>query len=286
MTPHTCHELALKNGIMPLGPEPLVMGILNVTPDSFSDGGKFMRPEQAVRQARAMLEQGAAIIDIGGHSTRPGADEVSVQEELDRVLPAIQALRENGIAAPISIDTFRALVADQAIQVGADIINDVTGFHHDPEIVQVAELHQVPAIAMHWDKERDRSKDLMDEVKRYLEKSVGRALDAGLKRNALVLDPGFGFAKTLEENYRLLHSLSDLNGFGLPLLVGMSRKSMLGRLLDLPPDRCVTATAATSVLAYQQGAHMFRVHDVAPNLEALRVARACCYGAPQQETHR
>lgn len=282
-SPHTAFTIALPGREpLPLGRHPVIMGILNATPDSFSDGGAHDAPKAALGHALAMLGEGAELIDIGGESTRPGAAEVTADEELGRVLPVIAALRAGGIVAPISIDTYKAEVATGALRAGADIVNDVHGLQREPELAAVAAEHGVPVIAMHWDKARDRGKDLIDEMRRYFETTIRIAEDAGVQRAALILDPGFGFAKTADENYVLLRRLGELHALGYPLLVGMSRKSMIGRVLDLPPAERVAGTVATSVIAYSAGAHMFRVHDVRPNREALAVSMAALYGPPPE----
>ncbi len=259
-----------------LGPKPLVMGILNVTPDSFSDGGDH----NAAEQAKRMIAQGADIIDVGGESTRPGADEVGAQAELDRVMPALDALKAAGIDVPISIDTYKAIVGHQAIQAGANIINDVWGFQRDPELADVAAHYQTLSILMHWDPERDVAKDIISELKRYFDKSIQIAEYAGLSKSQIILDPGFGFAKSYEENFELLGRIDELVELGYPVLVGFSRKSTLGKLLGVEPKERVAATGATTVLAYGQGAHIFRVHDVRENFDALQVAHATTYGPP------
>lgn len=278
---HASFDVPLGDGKLHLGPAPRVMGILNVTPDSFSDGGDFSALDAAVAQARAMVAEGADIIDVGGESTRPGADPVGVQAELDRVMPVLDALAEAEIGVPVSIDTYKALVADQAVQAGAKIINDVWGFQREPEIADVAALHGVPVIAMHWGTERDTGKDIIGEMKRWLERSVQIALDAGVAREKIVLDPGFGFGKTFTENYILLNRLEELHALGFPLLIGTSRKSMIGKLLDVEPKQRVAGTLATTAIAYMKGGHIFRVHDVRANRDALRVAQATLYGAPE-----
>lgn len=280
---HSAHDVPMAGGPLKLGRSPLVMGILNVTPDSFSDGGDFSAREAAIAHAEDLAAQGAGIVDIGGESTRPGSDEVGVQDELHRVMPVLDALAERGFETPISIDTYKALVADQAVQAGAKIINDVRGFQHDPDIAAVAAHHNTPVIAMHWDTERDTSLDLIDEMKRWLSRSVDIALKAGVAKEAIILDPGFGFAKSFAENYELLNRLDELHALGFPLLVGTSRKRMIGNLLDVPPKERVSGTIATSVLGYVKGGHIFRVHDVRANRDALRVATATLYGPPQQE---
>ena len=277
---HIAYDVPMGDGLLKLGRNPLVMGILNVTPDSFSDGGEFSSVETAVAHARQMVAEGAYILDIGAESTRPGSEEVSVQEELDRLLPVLDALAEGGFDTPISVDTYKALVADQSIQAGAKIVNDVWGLQRDPEIADVAAHHGVPVIAMHWDTGRDTSRDIVDEMKRWLERSIDIALKAGVAREKIILDPGFGFAKSFEENYSLLNRLDELHALGFPLLVGTSRKRMIGNLLDVPPRERVAGTVATSVLGYIKGGHIFRVHDVRANRDALRVASATLYGPP------
>lgn len=279
---HATHTISLP-GRPPLllGQRPLVMGILNVTPDSFSDGGQHNRVAGALAHVRQMLAEGADIIDIGGESTRPGAAPVGVQEELDRVMPVIDALIAEGITAPISIDTYKPLVADQAIQAGASIINDVHGLQGAPEMAEVAALHGAPVIVMHWDKARDPAAPFIGAVMDYLARSIAIAERAGLHRDRLILDPGFGFGKSLAENYQLLDGLAELQALGLPLLVGTSRKSMIGKLLDNQPEERLAGTIATTVLGYIKGGHIFRVHDVRAASDALRVAQATLYGPPE-----
>jgi len=265
-----------------LGPRPVFMGILNVTPDSFSDGGVHDAPAAALAHAVAMLADGADVIDVGGESTRPGAAEVTTTEEIDRVLPVIVALREGGVTAPLSIDTYKAEVASTALDAGTDILNDVYGLQRDPEIAAVAAERGASVVAMHWDKARDRDRDLIGEIRRFFETTIRIAEDAGVPRTALILDPGFGFAKSLAENYELLHRLGELHALGYPMLVGTSRKSMIGRILDVPPAERLAGTLASSVFAYSAGAHIFRVHDVRPNREALAVGMAALYGPPPE----
>lgn len=278
---HTVHSIPLPGrASLLLGAKPVIMGILNVTPDSFSDGGQHDRLASAVAHAHQMLAEGADIIDIGGESTRPGAAPVGVQEELDRVMPVIDALVAEGITAPISIDTYKPLVADQAIQAGASIINDVHGLQGAPEMAEVAALHDVPVIVMHWDKARDPDAPLVSAVTDYLAASIAVAERAGLQRDRIILDPGFGFAKSLADNYELLDKLGELGALGLPLLVGTSRKSMIGKLLGNQPEERLAGTIATNVLGYRNGGHIFRVHDVRAASDALRVAQAVLYGPP------
>ncbi|GHA12684.1 dihydropteroate synthase [Devosia pacifica] len=273
---HTTHTLETAAGTLTLGQRPTIMGILNVTPDSFSDGGSYDGVDTAVRQAIALADDGAEIIDIGGESTRPGAEEVQVQDELDRVMPILDALKAISFKSLISIDTYKPLVADQALQAGACIINDVYGLQRDPEMADVAALHKAPLIAMHWDKNRDRDKPLLDEVRRWFDRTIATAENAGMYKSQLILDPGFGFAKTLDENYRLLRELGSFYP-GYPIAVGTSRKSMIGKLLNREVDERLPGTIATNVLGYQSGAHLFRVHDPRPVRDALMVAAATLY---------
>lgn len=280
---HTSHTILLPGrSPLVLGPTPRVMGILNVTPDSFSDGGRNSLVDTAVAHSLKMIADGADIIDIGGESTRPGAEPVGVQQELDRVMPVIDALVAAGITIPISIDTYKPLVADQAIQAGASIINDVHGLQGAPEMAQVAALHDVPVVAMHWQKHRDRSVPLLEDMQDYFGRSIERAHRAGIASGQIILDPGFGFGKTLVENYELLKSLLSLHSGSVhfPILVGTSRKSMIGKLLGNEPDQRLAGTIATTVLGYLNGGHIFRVHDVRANRDALRVAQATLYGPP------
>ena len=282
MSAHRRFNVSLANGeTLALGPTPVVMGILNLTPDSFSDGGDHIGTQAANAQARSIIAQGAAIIDVGGESTRPGAEELSAQNELDRVIPVLEAMQHEKIDALVSIDTYKALIADQAIQTGANIINDVHGLQRDPEIADVAALHNAPIIIMHWDDKRDTAKDILAEMARYFETSLSIASRAGLPDEQIILDPGFGFGKDYAENYDLLKRLHELCDLGFPILSGTSRKSMLGKLLDVPPKQRGAGTIASNVFAYQNGAHIFRVHDVRENVDALRVTEATIYGPPE-----
>ncbi len=281
---HSTQTIPLaRGGTLVLGRRALVMGILNVTPDSFSDGGRHDHVAAAVAHARRMIAEGADIIDVGGESTRPGAEVVGVQAELDRVIPVIEAIRAAGMTAPISIDTYKPLVADQALQVGADIINDVHGLQGAPEMAQVAALHEAPVIAMHWDRSWMAETDILPAMTGYFRRTLEIATAAGVPAERIVLDPGFGFSKTLTQNYSILRQLADLTR-AFPeqgLLVGTSRKSMIGKLLGNQPDERLPGTLATTVQGYERGGHIFRVHDVAANVDALRVAEATVYGPPE-----
>lgn len=246
--------------VLPLGERTLVMGILNVTPDSFSDGGRFIDLDQAVAQARHMVEAGADLIDIGGESTRPGSEPVDAAEEMDRVLPIIRALSTE-LQVPLSIDTYKAEVADRAVQAGAHIINDIWGAKRDKRMAEVAARHQVPIILMHNREDRNYQHFFANFVK-DLRESVQIALQAGVRHDQIILDPGIGFAKSLEQNLETMRRLDDLVGLGFPVLLATSRKSMIGHVLDLPVDERMEGTAATVAMGVAKGCHMVRVHDV------------------------
>jgi dihydropteroate synthase len=281
---HTTHTISLRNRPrLVLGRRALVMGILNVTPDSFSDGGQHDHVDAALAHARQMLAEGADILDIGGESTRPGAEPVGVQEELDRVMPVIDAIRAAGIATPISIDTMKPLVAHQALEAGADIINDVNGLLGAPEMAEIAALFDAPVIAMHWDRDWTAATDPIPAMSGRFQNTLAIAARAGIEASRIILDPGFGFTKTLTQNYSILRQITDLiQAFpSNAMLIGTSRKSMIGKLLDNQPSERLAGTLATTVQGYERGGHIFRVHDVAPNRDALRVAEATLYGPPQ-----
>jgi dihydropteroate synthase len=256
---------------------PAILGILNVTPDSFSDGGRFDRVACAVAHARALAADGADVIDVGGESTRPGASPVGEAEELRRVLPVIRQIRGLG---PISIDTTKAAVAAAALEAGATIVNDVSGATLDPGMLRVVARHGAGIILMHRRgtpqtmQQLARYRNVVAEVKRFLSARVEAALAAGIPRGAIAVDPGIGFAKTLRHNLALLAHTSEIAALGFPVVVGVSRKGFLGRLLDRPPEELVGGTIAASLIAVAGGARGVRVHDVAPMARALRVAGA------------
>lgn len=271
---HKNYKIQISKKSLKLGIDPVIMGILNITPDSFSDGGLYRGAYNALEHARKMLNEGAKIIDIGGESTRPEAISVNTQSELNRVMPIIELLSEHEPNALISVDTYKAEVAEKALLNGAKIINDVSGLQRDKEIANVVSKHNVPVIIMHWDKNRNRKKDIISEIKKYFEKSLTIAKDAGIKRNKIILDPGFGFAKNLKENYQILRRLDELHSLNFPILVGTSNKSMIGNLLDAPLDQRLAGTITTNIIAYNHFAHIFRVHNVQENQKALKVAKA------------
>ena len=250
-----------------LGPRSLIMGIINVTPDSFSDGGRFLEPDRAIQHARQLADQGADIIDVGGCSTRPGADEVPIDEELNRVMPVIEELaRDRDL--PISIDSTQPPVVRAALHAGATIVNDITGLHLNPELARLAAEHHAALVVMHIQgsprtMQKDPTyRDLMSEVCRYLRRSMHIAHQAGLTDQQIVIDPGFGFGKRLEHNLELLARLAQLRSLGVPVLAGTSRKSMIGAVLHRPVTDRLFGTAATVALARAAGALIFRVHDV------------------------
>lgn len=258
-----------------LGRRTLVMGILNVTPDSFSDGGRFEGVDAARVQADALIAEGAQILDIGGESTRPGHLPVPAEEEQARVLPVIAAL-EPGLSVPISIDTYKASTAEVALKAGATIVNDVWGLQREPDIARVAAAHGAPVIVMHNRETIDPDLDIVADMKRFFERSLDIARRAGIRDADIVLDPGIGFGKSWDQHLEALRRLPEIRALGFPLLVGVSRKSLLGRLHDretAPRDRLVGSIAA-HVLAGTLGADIVRVHDVAQHVEALRVLDA------------
>ncbi|MFB4165027.1 dihydropteroate synthase [Alteribacillus sp. JSM 102045] len=237
-----------------------VMGILNVTPDSFSDGGRFDNLTSAVERAQEMVKQGADIIDIGGESTRPGHVKVEGEEERRRVLPAIKAIAKK-VNVPISIDTYKAETARQAIESGASIINDVWGAKADPEMAEVAAQYDVPIILMHNREDMEYS-NLMADILRDMEESITLCCNAGVKEERIILDPGIGFAKTYEQNLEVMRKLEQFTALGYPVLLGTSRKSLIAETLNLPANDRVEGTGATVSLGIERGCDIVRVHDV------------------------
>ncbi len=253
-------SLNLRDYKLPLKKRTLIMGILNVTPDSFSDGGSFKEPVSALRHAYRMAEEGADIIDVGGESTRPGSITVSTEEELKRVIPVVRALLKE-IKLPISLDTYKAEVARCALEEGVHMINDVWGFKADPDIAKVTASYSVPVCLMH-NREKAAYSDLISEVITDLRESVNIAFAAGLLPENIILDPGIGFGKTLEHNLLMMHHLSRLQELNFPILLGTSRKSMIGKTLDLPVEERIEGTAATVALGIAAGVDIIRVHDI------------------------
>ena len=260
-------------------PRPSVMGVVNVTPDSFSDGGVSLRPENAVASARRMVEEGAAIVDVGGESTRPGSEPVSAEEELRRVRPVLEAVAGE---LPVSIDTAKAEVAREAIALGAELVNDVTALRGDPLLAEVVAESGVYLSLMHMlgeprtMQQDPRYDDVVDDIKAFLEERLRFALGAGIREELIALDPGIGFGKTVEHNFQLIRRLDELTALGRPIVVGFSRKSSLGKILGDPEAKTgpLSASIAAAVAAYERGATILRVHDVREHVEALTTAQA------------
>ncbi len=251
--------------------ETFVMGILNVTPDSFSDGGKYNNVEAAVAQAKKMVAEGAKIIDVGGESTRPGYERISDEDEIARIVPVIQALAKE-VKAVISVDTYKAHVARAAIEAGAHMINDIWGAKAEPEIAQVAADLHVPIILMHNRENMDYGVDFWATAKMDLEKSIAIAQQAGVPEHHIILDPGIGFAKNTGQNIVMMQHLKDLVAMGYPVLLATSRKSMIGNVLKLPVEERLEGTSATVVYGIEKGCHMIRVHDVKEMTRATYMA--------------
>ncbi|MCW3067543.1 MAG: dihydropteroate synthase [Solirubrobacterales bacterium] len=270
------------------------MGIVNVTPDSFSDGGRFLDAGSAIAHARALVAEGAQIVDVGGESTRPGAEPVALEEELRRVLPVVEALAGGGLDAQISVDTYKAPVARAALDAGASLVNDVSAFRADPEMASVVAQSGADCCLMHMlgeprTMQREggpRYGDVVDDVRAFLEERLEFAVREGVARERIILDPGIGFGKTVEHNLELLRRLSELLTLGAPIMVGTSRKGFIGHIIAASSGReqpagvaeRLAGTLASNVLAYERGATVFRVHDVAPVREALAVAAATLGG--------
>ncbi|ENM5785736.1 dihydropteroate synthase [Vibrio metoecus] len=257
---------------------PVVMGILNATPDSFSDGGSYIQLDKALMRAQQMIDAGVAIIDIGGESTRPGAPDVSLEEELQRVIPLITAIRQQNAQVWISIDTSKAEVMRQAIVAGADLINDVRALQ-EPGALDVAAQAQVPVCIMHMQGQprtmqmAPQYDNVVEDVCAFLVERIAACEAAGIKRENIILDPGFGFGKSIQHNYHLLAHLEQFHRFGLPVLAGMSRKSMIFKTLNKQPAECVAGSVACATLAASKGAQIIRVHDVEQTLDALKIVQ-------------
>jgi dihydropteroate synthase len=260
-------------------PKPSVMGVVNVTPDSFSDGGVNLDPVEAARSARRMLADGAAIVDVGGESTRPGSEGVDADEELRRVVPVLERLAG---AVPLSIDTSKAAVARRALELGAELVNDVTALRGDPEMAETVAAAHAYVCLMHMQGEprtmqaAPRYDDVVSDVAAFLEERLQTAVAAGIAEERICLDPGIGFGKTVEQNFELIRRLGELVALGRPVLVGISRKSSLGKLLGDPDATTgsVAASVGAAVAAYERGATILRAHDVREHVEALTAAHA------------
>jgi dihydropteroate synthase len=260
-----------------LGRRTWIMGILNVTPDSFSDGGLYFETDKAIEHGLRLIAEGADIIDVGGESTRPGSDPVSVEEEIRRISPVIAGLRKHTHSL-ISVDTSKSEVALAAIAEGADIINDISALRKDPKMFSVAAQSGAPVILMHMKgtpktmQHNPSYENALLEIKSFLEKKIGQAVANGIEREKIIIDPGIGFGKRFEDNLTLIRNLNEFAALDQPLLVGISRKSFIGKILDLPPGEREEGTLASAIISAIQGAHILRVHEVAPVKRAILVA--------------
>jgi len=269
-----------KNHSFNFSQKTYVMGILNVTPDSFSDGGLFLNEQSAVEQALRMVKEGADIIDIGGESTRPGANPVSVKEEIKRVVPVITALVKK-VKVPISIDTCKANVADEAVSAGASIVNDISGLRFDKRMAGVAAQHKVPVVIMHIQgtpgnmQKKPVYKALIPEIMDYIREGIDIALKAGVPDDMIIIDPGIGFGKTIEHNLEIINRLDEFKGFEKPILIGPSRKSFIGKLLgNMPVKDRLEGTAASIAVGISKGANIIRVHDIKEMSRVAKIADA------------
>ena len=249
-----------------------IMGILNVTPDSFSDGGKWNDMDHALKHTEAMIAEGADILDIGGESTRPGHTPVGAQEEIERILPVIEAVKGR-FDIPISVDTYKGCVAEEALKHGADLINDIWGLKYDPEMAPVIARYQAPCCLMHNRKNTDYH-DFMKDVLMDLENSLELAKNAGISYDKIMIDPGVGFAKSYEQNLTVIKNVSELHSLGLPVLMAASRKSVVGLTLDLPVTERVEGTLVTTMFGVQKGCMFVRVHDVKENVRTIKMCEA------------
>ncbi len=261
-----------------------IMGILNVTPDSFSDGGNFTNTQSAFTHAKEMIEEGADIIDIGGESTRPGAESVSLDKELNRVIPVLKAIRSAYPDIPISIDTYKSEVAKAALESGADIINDISGLQFDSRMVEVAKEFNTPVVIMHikgTPKDMQKNpiyQDLMRELLEYFEERIETLSTHGIEK--IIIDPGIGFGKNFEDNLKIIKHLNEFSLFNLPVLIGLSRKSFIGLITDEPVEDRLFGTLAADAIALSNGAHILRVHDVKPHKDLIKVFKAIAYSVP------
>lgn len=272
-------KIVLKNKTLDFSQRAYIMGVLNLTPDSFFDGRRFLEPEAAVQHAFRMEAEGADIIDLGGESTRPGAQAVPLKEEFRRVLPVLKRL-SGRLKVPISIDTYKSEVAERCIQCGAEMVNDISGLYFDPRMKEIVARHQVPVIVMHMkgtprDMQKDpQYRDLIGEILSFFRESISRADAAGVPADKIIIDPGIGFGKSFAHNLDILKGLESFKVLGKPIMVGVSRKSFLGKILDLPVDERLEGSIAAALYAVLRGANIVRVHDVAATVRALRTVEA------------
>ncbi|MCX7973439.1 MAG: dihydropteroate synthase [Candidatus Aminicenantes bacterium] len=276
-------EVRGKNFI--IGTRPWLMGVLNITPDSFYDGGRFYAQEKAIARAFELAEQGIDILDIGGESSRPGSDPIPAEEELRRVIPVIKAIRPN-LKCLLSIDTTKAIVAKAALDEGVEIINDISGLRADPEMSQLVAQSQAGVILMHMKGTPKTMQlnpyydDVVAEIISFFQERLAAILEAGIRLEQIILDPGIGFGKRLEDNLRLINSLDSFLFLNRPILVGVSRKSFIGQILDLPPEDRLEGTIASIIISFLKGASIFRVHDPLAINRALKVAQAILASEP------
>jgi len=275
--------LSTRHGKLDFSRRTVVMGILNITPDSFYDGGRREDPSQAIADGAAMVEDGAEILDVGGESTRPGARPVAAEEELARVLPVLRGLRRE-VKVPISIDTYKSKVAQAALDAGADVVNDISALRFDAEMISVIAREQVPVVLMHMlgtprtMQAEPHYGDVVGEVSAFLAAQADKAVESGVAADAVIIDPGIGFGKTLDHNLELLRSLPVLAALGHPLLVGASRKAFIGKILNAEPGDRLDGSLAAAVAAVLGGANILRVHDVKETVRAARIGDALRYG--------
>jgi dihydropteroate synthase len=271
--------ISFKNKKFDLSSRTHIMGILNVTPDSFSDGGRFFKFDDAVRQGMKMAEEGADIIDVGGESTRPGSHPVSLEEELSRVIPVIESLSQQ-LDVPISIDTYKAKVAQEALNAGAQMINDISALRFDPDLKKVAVQNNVPVALMHIQgtprtmQENPWYEDVIGEITVYLKESIQIATDAGIGLEKIIIDPGIGFGKRLEDNLNILKNLNKFSILNCPILIGCSRKSFIGKILNLPMGERLEGSLAALAVAAMNGTHIVRVHDVKESKRVVNLVDA------------
>ncbi len=269
--------LNINGKILDLRKRTGIMGILNVTPDSFSDGGQFVLPEKAVERGIQIAEESADIIDIGGESTRPGSDTISDQEEIDRIMPVVEELLKE-VSIPLSVDTYKSEVAECALRAGVHIINDISSLRFDSKMVNIIKKYGVPCILMHIRgtpknmQYNPKYKDLIGEIKDYFKERIDFALTNGINLKNIIIDPGIGFGKRLKDNFLLLKRLEEFKIFECPVMIGPSRKSFIGDTLNLPPDQRFEGTAAAVTAGILNGANMVRVHDVEKNLRVVKIA--------------
>jgi dihydropteroate synthase len=265
--------LDARGTTLPLGARPSIMGVINVTPDSFFEESRHPGTSDAIATALRFVAEGADIIDVGGESTRPGHVPIEAEEELDRVLPVVKELSQS-IAVPVSIDTYKAKVAEQALAAGAKIVNDVWGLSRDPAMAPTVAAHDAAVVIMHNREKIDPSLDIVDEIEGFFGRALERAATAGIRNDRIVLDPGIGFGKTLEQNLAILARLEEIVELGFPILLGVSRKSFIGKLVPSAPGERLSATIAANIIGVLAGIAIIRVHDVAAHVQALKIAEA------------